>query len=140
MKRKLIYTIIFISIFLMSSASMVRPVQGYENPDIPKEAKGMTLDDAEVTVYDEDAMEDSLGAKFDIKDIKAGDADIVGARSQFKITDWESDDDIVEYVRVSRVKDFIKKLKEDTLRWIPKDHAVWWEVEILNKHTGERLI
>ena len=97
MKRKLIYAIIFISIFLMSSASMVSPVQGYEPPDIPAEAKGMTLDDTEVTVYDEDGLEDSLGKGFDIKDIKAGDADIVGARSQMKILDWETDEDLIAY-------------------------------------------
>ena len=100
MKRKLIYAIIFISIFLMSSASMVSPVQGYEPPDIPAEAKGMTLDDTEVTVYDEDEMEDHLGKKFDIKDIKAGDADVVGARSQMKIIDWETDEDLIKYESV----------------------------------------
>ena len=81
----------------MSSASMVQPVQGYENPDIPAEAKGMTLDDAEVTIYDEDEMEKSLGKGFDIKDIKDGDPDIVGARSQFKIIDWETDEDLLKY-------------------------------------------
>ncbi len=97
MKRKLIYVIIFISIFLMSSVRMVSPVQGYEPPDIPAEAKGMTLDDAEITVYDEDELEKRLGGGFDIKDIKAGDADIVGARSQMKILEWETDDDLVDY-------------------------------------------
>jgi hypothetical protein len=97
MKRKLIYTIIFISIFLMSSASMVTPVYGWEPPDIPAEAKGMTIDDAEVTIHDEDGLEDALGGGFDINDIKAGDADIVGARSQYKILDWETDEDLIDY-------------------------------------------
>jgi len=97
MKRKLIYTIIFISIFLMSSASMIQPVRGYEPPDIPAEAKGMTIDDAEITAYDEDELEERLGKGFDIKDIKNGDPDIIGARSQFKIIDWETDEDLIDY-------------------------------------------
>ena len=92
MKRKLLYSIILISIFLMSSMSMVTPVQGYAPPEIPAQAKGATIADSEVTVYDEDEMEDHLGSGFDIKDIKAGDADIVGARSQYKVTEWEADE------------------------------------------------
>ena len=52
MKKKILYGIFFVSIFLLSTATMVQPARGYEF-GVPKEAVGMT-GEGEVKIYDED--------------------------------------------------------------------------------------
>ena len=96
MKRKLIYSILFISLFLVSTASMAQPVHGY-GVDMPKEAKGVTVEST-LDAYDEDEWDKHLGAGVDREGLKAGDSDVVGAMSQYTILEWEEDDELIDYL------------------------------------------
>ncbi len=95
MRKKIIYGILFITLFLVSTASMFQPVQavhGYSR-GIPDEAIGMDLQ-GEVKIYNEEAWEDSMGKGSSITDWKAGDADVVGARSMTQFIDFEDDEEL----------------------------------------------
>jgi len=96
MKKKLLYGIIILTIFLMSTISTAQPVQGYEF-GVPKEAKGIETE-GQVMVYDEDEWEEHLGedaSKPD--DYFGGDADIIGAKSKTKVLGWEKDDRSIDF-------------------------------------------
>ena len=96
MKKKLIYSILFVSLFLISTASMVQPVQGYDY-NIPAEAKGHEVE-ATLDVYDEDEWDNHLGAGVDRKGLKDGDSDVVGAKDKYKILEWEKDEGLIDYL------------------------------------------
>jgi len=96
MKKKLIYSILFVSLFLVSTASMVQPVQGYD-VNIPKEAKGVEVE-ATLDVYDKSEWKKHLGAGVDRKGLKDGDSDVVGAKDKYKILEWEEDEDLIDYL------------------------------------------
>jgi hypothetical protein len=95
MNKKILYGIFFVSIFLLSTASMVQPVRGYEW-GVPKEAIGVTSE-SEVKVYDEDGIDDHLGKKVDIEWFKAGDSDVVGAKGKSKYLEMETDEDLIDF-------------------------------------------
>jgi hypothetical protein len=100
MKKKLLYGIFFISIFLLSTASMVQPVQGYEF-GVPDAAIGRDVE-AEITIYDEDEWEDHLGKDSDLGDQGyEGDWDEVGATTKSHYTEIEEkyDDEGIKYLK-----------------------------------------
>ena len=102
MNKKIIYGIFFFTLFLLSTASMVQPVQGYEF-GVPDEAVGVTVE-IEILVYDEDEFEDHLGKGNDIDNVFeyiGGDSDVVGAKGKSKITDIEKmyDSDGIQYIK-----------------------------------------
>lgn len=93
MKKKILFGILLISIFLFSTATTVQPVRGYEF-GVPDQAKGMK-GEGEIKIYDEDEWKAHFGSDGDRPDdIWDGDSDIVGAKSKSKILDWETDEDI----------------------------------------------
>jgi hypothetical protein len=92
MKKKILYGIFFLSIFLLSSATMVQPVRGYEF-GVPDEAVGVTSE-GEIKIFDEDEWEDHLGGGSDPTDFKDGDVDVVGARSKSHYIEIEKDAEI----------------------------------------------
>ena len=95
MNKRILYALIFTSIFILSTVSIVaQPAAGaHWKLGIPEQAKGMEVE-SEVKIYDDDAWEEHLGycedAKIDEK--FAGDSDEVGARSKSRILDWEGKD------------------------------------------------
>ena len=102
MNKKILYGIFFVSIFLLSTASMVQPVHGYEC-GIPKEGIGITTE-SEIKIYDEDEWEKHLGKDVDL-DLKAeGDADVVGAKSKQIVRDIEYDEE-VDHIRKKQLKE-----------------------------------
>jgi hypothetical protein len=93
MNKKVLYGIILLSIFLMSAATTVQPVQGYKF-GVPDQAKGVESE-SEIKVYDEDQWESCMGHDGDEPDdIWDGDSDVVGAKAKSKVIDWEKDDEI----------------------------------------------
>ena len=100
MRKKIIYSIIFFTLFLLSTASMVQPVQGYE-VGIPQEAVGVEQV-SEIKIFNEDEWENSFGSSgSDPGDIYMGDADVVGARQMNKFIEVENDvgDDEIELIK-----------------------------------------
>jgi len=96
MKKKLLFGILLISIFLFSSVTMVQPARGYEF-GVPDQAKGME-GEGEIKIFDKDEWKKSLGGDGDRPDdIWDGDSDIVGAKSKSKIKDWEEDEDLIHF-------------------------------------------
>jgi len=102
MKRKKLYTALFISFFLLSTVAMfAQPAAGATFTfAVPDQAKGMTLYN-EVKVYDKDAWGDHLGYDQDntanayfAKD--GTGANDVGAQSKYKVLDWERTD--IQYI------------------------------------------
>jgi len=102
MNKKILSALIFTSLFVLSTiAVFAQPVAGASFKfGVPKEAKGMKLQ-SEVKVYDEDTWRDCIGADPDDRAAQAtgnyregysSDGNVVGARSQSEINDWESDD------------------------------------------------
>ncbi len=98
MKKKIFYGIFFISIFLLSVASTVTPVRGYEY-GVPDEAIGYESQ-SEIKIYDEDEWEDHLGKGSSPKDFKDGDVDVVGAKGKSIVTEMETDEDILKFEKV----------------------------------------
>jgi hypothetical protein len=95
MKKKLLFGMLLLSIFLFSSVTMVQPARGYEY-GVPEAAKGME-GESEIRIYDKDEWEDHLGdgpEADEPTDIWDGQSDIVGARSKGRVVDWEEDDEI----------------------------------------------
>jgi hypothetical protein len=95
MNKKVLYGVILLSIFLMSAATSIQPVQGYKF-GVPDQAKGVE-GESEVKVVDEDQWEDCFGKGHgadDIDDVFDGDSDVVGAKSKGVVKDWEKDDEI----------------------------------------------
>ncbi len=103
MNKKILYGIFFISIFLLSTASMVQPVHGYEF-GVPKEGIG-TTSEGEIKLYDEDEWEDHLGGQSSADDVFDGDSDVVGAKSKTKIKELEEDEDLISYEKDHAWKD-----------------------------------
>jgi hypothetical protein len=100
MKKKLLYGIFFISIFLLSTASMVQPVHGYEF-GVPDAAVGRSAE-SEITVFDEDEFEKALGKETSIKDcFVKGDVDEVGAKARSNYLEIEEkyDDDGIKWIK-----------------------------------------
>lgn len=95
MNRKIRYTTIFISIFFFSTTSMVQPVHGYEL-GVPEEAIGNSIE-REIKVYDEDEWEDHLGKGSDPKDLRNGDADVIGAKDRQYLYELEIGEHQVEF-------------------------------------------
>ncbi|MFX0077022.1 MAG: hypothetical protein ACFE96_16365 [Candidatus Hermodarchaeota archaeon] len=95
MNKRILYALVFTSIFILSTVSLVaQPAAGaHWKLGIPEQAKGMTIE-SEVKIYDEDTWEEHLGYCADVQvDEKfGGDADNVGAKSKSKIIDWEGKD------------------------------------------------
>jgi hypothetical protein len=96
MNKKVLYGVILLSIFLMSAATAVKPVQGYKF-GVPDQAKGVE-GESEVKVYDKDAWADCFGEEGDRPDdIWDGDSDVVGAKSKSIVNDWEYDDESIPF-------------------------------------------
>ena len=95
MNKKIIYGIFFISIFLLSTASMVQSVRGYSF-GVPKEGIG-TTSEGEIKLYDEDEWEDHLGGQSSAADVFEGDSDVVGAKSKTTVKKLETDEDLISY-------------------------------------------
>jgi len=98
MNKKIIYSLVLTSIFVLSIASVaIQPVAGAKFKfGVPDAAKGMKLQ-SEVKIYDKDTWGDCLGPCRDnsVNEKYGGDgsdANDVGSRSQSEISDWESDD------------------------------------------------
>ncbi len=92
MNKKIIYGILFVSLFLLSTVSMVQPARGYSF-GVPSEGKG-TTSEGEIKLYDEDDWEDHLGSDSGADDPFDGDADVVGAKSKQTIIKLEKDEEI----------------------------------------------
>jgi len=95
MNKKILYGVILLSIFLMSAATAVQPVQGYKF-GVPDQAKGVE-GESEIKVFDEDQWEACLGQGHgadEVDDVYDGDVDVVGAKSKSIVKDWEKDDEI----------------------------------------------
>jgi hypothetical protein len=92
MNKKILYGIFFVSIFLLSTATMVTPVQGYTF-GVPKEAVGMKTK-GEVKIFDEDEVDDHLGSGVDLEGLHGGDCDVVGAQSQTHYMGIKRDEEI----------------------------------------------
>lgn len=93
MNKKILYSLIFTSLFVISAFSFVTPAsQGYSF-GVPDAAKGMDLE-SEVKVYDKDGWGDALGPCKDkmVSEKFDGDATKVGAKSKSVISDWEKAD------------------------------------------------
>jgi hypothetical protein len=71
---------------------MVQPVRGYEF-GVPDEAVGVTTN-GEVKIFDEDEVDDHLGAGVDLDGLHSGDSDVVGAQSQTHYIGIEKDEEI----------------------------------------------
>ncbi len=95
MNKKIIYGIFFVSIFLLSTVSMVQPARGYSF-GVPKEGIG-TTSEGEVKLYDEDDWEDHLGSQSSAADVFGGDNDVVGAKSKTTVKELETDEDLISY-------------------------------------------
>ena len=102
MNKKILYGIFFISIFLLSTASMVQPVRGYEF-GVPKEAIGVEVE-GEIKIYDEDEWEDHIGKGTDPDDIfdEDHDPDVVGAKTKTITREIETDEELIDYTYVHR--------------------------------------
>ena len=86
MRKKILYGILFLTLFITSTVSMIQPVYAYEI-GMPDEAIDL-VQEAEIKIYNEDAWEDSIGKKgLTPDDIYLGDADVVGARQMVIIRD-----------------------------------------------------
>jgi hypothetical protein len=97
MNKKILYGIFFVSIFLLSTAASVQPVQGY-TWGVPKEAVGVTSH-GEVKLYDEDEWEKHFGTDgAKPQDLFGGDADDVGAQSQDKYLEVETDEKLIAFL------------------------------------------
>ncbi|MFX1339489.1 MAG: hypothetical protein ACFFDK_12825 [Promethearchaeota archaeon] len=98
MKKKILYGIFFISIFLLSTASMVAPVRGYDF-GVPDAAVGVTAE-SEIKIYDKDEWKDHLGSDVGTDEFFAGDTDEVGAKSKSVYLEIEKryDDKGIKYV------------------------------------------
>ncbi len=103
MNKKIIYGIFFISIFLLSTASMVQPARGYSF-GVPDAGIG-TTSEGEVKLYDEDEWEDHLGSQSSAADVFEADNDVVGAKSKQTIKDLEEDEDLISYEKDYAWKD-----------------------------------
>jgi len=96
MKKKLLFGILLISLFLFSTISAVQPARGYEF-GVPDQAKGME-GESEIKIYDKDEWKDHLGSDADRPgSIWEGDADVVGAKSKGKVIDWEEDEELISF-------------------------------------------
>jgi len=102
MNKKIIYSLVLTSIFIMSIATVcIQPAAGANwKFGVPKEAIGMKLQ-SEVKAYDKDLWGDCIGLDTDDRAALAMgtyskgfsyDGNNVGARSQSEINDWESGD------------------------------------------------
>ena len=97
MNKKILYSIFFISFFLLSTASMVRPVQGYEH-GIPPEAVGVTVQ-SEVKIYDEDEWEKHFGKDGDEPDdVFESGMDEAGAKNKQTILEIEEDEELIAFL------------------------------------------
>ncbi|MFX1442548.1 MAG: hypothetical protein ACFFHV_03970 [Promethearchaeota archaeon] len=98
MKKKILYGIFFISIFLLSTASMVTPVRGYDF-GVPDAAVGVTAE-SEIKIYDKDEWKDHLGSDVGTDELFVGDTDEVGAKSKSVYLEIEKryDDKGIKYV------------------------------------------
>ena len=99
MRKKIIYGILFLTLFLVSTATMFQPVQaahGYTR-GIPDEAIGMELQ-TEVKIYNEDEWEKCMGSGNSITDLEKGDSDVVGARQMVQFLEFEDDEEL-KYVK-----------------------------------------
>jgi hypothetical protein len=92
MNKKVLYGILFVSIFLLSTATMVQPAHGYEW-GVPREAVGVSSE-GEVKIFDEDDVDDHLGSGVPLSGLHSGDSDVVGAKSKSLYTEWEPDEEI----------------------------------------------
>jgi hypothetical protein len=96
MKKKLLFAILLLSIFLCSSVTVVQPVRGYKF-GVPEQAIGME-GEGEVKIYDKDEWKKHLGDDGDRPDdMWDGDSDIVGAKSKTKIKEFETDEDLIHF-------------------------------------------
>jgi len=95
MNKKILFGIFLLSIFLLSTASMVQPVYGY-SWGVPKQAIGVTSE-SEVKIFDDDSFEEHLGAGIDGGDLHGGDADKVGAKSKSTYKEMETDEDLIAF-------------------------------------------
>lgn len=102
MKRKKLYTFLFISLFLISTIAVIaQPAAGAKwTFAVPDQVKGMTLY-VEVKAYDKDAWGDHLGFNQDNtanayfgKDTQS--ADDVGKQYKYKVINWEKAD--IQYI------------------------------------------
>jgi len=79
MRKKILYSILFLTLFLISTASMIQPVTGYER-GLPDEGIGVEQI-SEVKIFNEDEWEKCMGKGAAGPDAYySGDADVVGAR------------------------------------------------------------
>ena len=86
MRKKILYGILLLTLFMVSTVSMIQPVYAYEF-GVPDEAIDV-VGESEIKIYNEDEWEESIGkdgAKPD--DIYYGDADVVGARQMTILRD-----------------------------------------------------
>ena len=95
MNKKILYGIFFVSIFLLSTASMVQPVYGYEC-GIPKEGIGVEVE-SEIKIYDEDEWNKHFGKKGDNPDdVFSSGMDEQGAHSKMTILEIEEDEELLK--------------------------------------------
>ncbi|TFG01981.1 MAG: hypothetical protein EU540_02475 [Promethearchaeota archaeon] len=94
MNKRILYALIFTSIFILSTVSMVaQPAAGaHWKLGIPEQSRGTEVE-REVKIYDKDAWGEHLGDDNNdkVKEKFGGDADEVDARSKIKINDWEGE-------------------------------------------------
>ncbi|MFX1338850.1 MAG: hypothetical protein ACFFDK_09595 [Promethearchaeota archaeon] len=111
MKKKLVYGIIFLTIFLMSTLSTTRPALAYKF-GVPKEAKGVKTE-SQVKLFDQDEWDKHLGKEAsEPDDYFYGDADKVDAKSRTKVLEWKEDKRQIDFFA-----DFVLKAEvevEDT--------------------------
>ncbi|TFG24730.1 MAG: hypothetical protein EU529_03300 [Promethearchaeota archaeon] len=92
MNKRILYALIFTSIFILSTVSMVaQPAAGaHWKLGIPEQARGTEVE-REVKIYDKDAWGEHLGDDNNdkVSEKIGGDADEVGAKSKIKINDWD---------------------------------------------------
>ncbi|MFX0188300.1 MAG: hypothetical protein ACFE8A_11265 [Candidatus Hodarchaeota archaeon] len=102
MNKKLLYGMLFTSIFILSSVALLaKPALGAKwSFGVPNEAKGIETE-SEVKVYDKSDWGHALGNNPDdrcnqkhgnYREGYSSNADDVGARTKSKILDWEKDD------------------------------------------------
>jgi hypothetical protein len=95
MNKKILYGIFFVSIFLLSTAASIRPVQGY-TWGVPKAAIGVTSE-GEVKAFDKKAFKSHLGEETDVEWFADGDSDDVGAKSKSTYKEMETDEKLIAF-------------------------------------------
>jgi hypothetical protein len=97
MKKKILFGIFFVSIFLLSTATVVQPARGYEF-GVPEQAVGMT-GESEVKVYDEDEWEKHFGKKGSKPDdVFSSGMDEAGATGKSTVLEIETDEDLIAFL------------------------------------------